>query len=307
MKKSRKKSDHLVAGQATIEVPRARKRKIDGNLFEVFPPLTDEEMIGWSTQKIMQLENIRSTLPAMLSTEDDEDAIEILDKYEELEKIIEKEERKNQRQEARITKLKKLKDAYRKRVQYLEKRLDTQESLEESIKKAKRLGLISRRLFRTNLSTRNIETLTNLNVEQEIQQHDPIVLAFLESRYKRMHKKNKAYLSKRQRFLGCLELLNKANNNNYIGRMWNLVSKTAYLRTHSKTMLSYFSNVGACGSYTNILKEIKELPSLDDTIPIHGACIIILDNCQNDGKKIYLDRVDNKVDVKVVTAFVTLY
>jgi hypothetical protein len=185
MKKSRKKSDHLVAGQATIEVPRARKRKIDGNLFEVFPPLTDEEMIGWSTQKIMQLENIRSTLPAMLSTEDDEDAIEILDKYEELEKIIEKEERKNQRQEARITKLKKLKDAYRKRVQYLEKRLDTQESLEESIKKAKRLGLISRRLFRTNLSTRNIETLTNLNVEQEIQQHDPIVLAFLESRYKR--------------------------------------------------------------------------------------------------------------------------
>jgi hypothetical protein len=89
--------------------------------------------------------------------------------------------------------------------------------------------------------------------------------------------------------------------------MWNLVSKTAYLRTHSKTMLSYFSNVGACGSYTNILKEIKELPSLDDTIPIHGACIIIQDNCQNYGKKIYLDRVDNKVDVKVVTAFVTLY
>jgi hypothetical protein len=56
-----------------------------------------------------------------------------------------------------------------------------------------------------------------------------------------------------------------------------------------------------------MLKEIKNLPTIDDIIPTEGACIVILDNCQNDDKKLYLDRIENKVDIKVVTAFVTIH
>lgn len=309
MVKRRKRTDHLIAEQATLGETRPRTTKIKGNLYEVFPPLTEEETIGWSFEKIMQLESIRNDL-TNLNVEnmaiDSEPVQGALDQYEELERIITEEKKKSEKHEKRILSLISLKEKYRKRVEYLEKKLREGNNLNQAIQTAKALGRLGRRLCDLHISHRNIDSLTNLNVEDEIKSHDPILLAFLESRFKGTQRKNKARLGKRQRLLGALELLNKSHNNNYIGKMWNLASKTAYLRTHSKTMIEYFSILGACGSYSNILKEIKQLPSLDDTIPETGACIVILDNCQNDGKKIYLDRVQNVVDVKVVTAFVTL-
>jgi hypothetical protein len=46
--RSRKKNDHLVGEQNILDYTRTKKPKYEGNLYEKFPPLTDEELISWS-------------------------------------------------------------------------------------------------------------------------------------------------------------------------------------------------------------------------------------------------------------------
>ena len=84
----RKRNDHLVGEQNTLDYTRTKKPKYEGNLYEKFPPLTDEELIGWSGTRKRLFDSIREALPALGDQNAQEDSIEIeeaLDKYEKLE------------------------------------------------------------------------------------------------------------------------------------------------------------------------------------------------------------------------------
>jgi hypothetical protein len=310
--KKRMKSDHVIGEQQVLTYGRESKPIIEGNLYHIFPPLTKEEKLGLSETEITKLNNIVATLPSLNEEYNHGEVDKALDQYEELEEIIIREQQKNRKNEKRIVKLTHLKDCYRKRVTYLETLLDDKELTESTlIRKAKTLGRLQREFrLKNDAESRQISNLLNLDVNEQIDAQDQILVAYLCTLFNNI-KSKRAKLStrliKKQRLLSSIEILRKANHSKYIGPMWNLMGKTAYLRTHSKSLVQYLSTLGASGGYSTMLQEIKELPSIDDIIPETGACIVILDNCQNDGKKLYLDRIENEVDIKVVTAFVTIH
>ena len=104
----RKRNDHLVGEQNTLDYTRTKKPKYEGNLYEKFPPLTGEELIGWSGTRKRLFDFIRDALPALGDQNAQEHSIEIedaLDKYEKLEQLIESEKKRSKKNESRIKKL----------------------------------------------------------------------------------------------------------------------------------------------------------------------------------------------------------
>ena len=64
-KLKRKRSDNIIGLQAVLNTQRKPKPINEGNLYELFPPLTKEEKKGWSKSNIEWLELLTTKLPVL--------------------------------------------------------------------------------------------------------------------------------------------------------------------------------------------------------------------------------------------------
>jgi len=162
----RKRNDHLVGEQNTLDYTRTKKPKYEGNLYEKFPPLTDEELIGWSGTRKRLFDSIREALPALGDQNAQEHSIEIedaLDKYEKLEQLIESEKKRSKKNESRIKKLISLNDKYRKRTNYLDLQLNENDLTEpQLLRKAKRFGRLHREYLKRQPREADKRTIDDL-------------------------------------------------------------------------------------------------------------------------------------------------
>jgi hypothetical protein len=180
--KKRRNADQKITDQASNGQQRDRISRYNGNLYELFPPFTAEEEKGWSDIAIVRLDKIRAALAMVeegtinLSDHSGEATVlasTAIDKYLELEEIIEREQAKNKRNEKRIEKLIQLKDKHRKRVKYLESIKQKDEKMTEArlLCKARAFGRLHRQYLKTietNPNARDIEKLLAFDVQQQL-------------------------------------------------------------------------------------------------------------------------------------------